>query len=671
MKFSSWLDALKAGPSRRPIRRTEPRSPRRQSAGGKLLVEHLEDRTVPAFVGPVDYGVGASPQAVVSGYFNNDAILDLAVANYSSPGTVSVLIGNAGGTFQDAIDSETGGHPLSLVVGDFNEDGFDDVATVNASGVSVLLGIGDGTFSAPSTIDFAGLGSSPASVAVGDFNADGDMDLVVTSNVYNPGGLYYYYGYGYYYGPGYYTGSANVLLGNGAGDFSGPNTTDLGRGYHTGATVGDFDAGGKDDFATINLDYYSVSVLLNDGAGTLLSPSGYYIGDYSLSVAAGDVDNDGDDDLVTANFYGSSVGVLLSNGSGSFGTVRTYAAGTNPRSVALAHLNGDDMIDIVTSSNNYSSSTGTYTGQVNALLGYGDGTFANPIGQALDAGSYAFGLTVGDFDGVGGQDVAVTNYVLSFPSTTGQVSVLLNAGDWVLPAKLTINDVTVTEGDGGTLEATFTVTRSGNLDETVTVNYSTANGGALSGSDYVAQSGTLTFAPGQTTQIITILVNGDLTDEYDQGFYVNLSAATNANLTDSQGFGNILDNDPPPTITITNVSAKEGNGNGNGNGKNNNGTTTFHFIVTLSAASEKQVWVNFATANGTATTADNDYVAKSGTLSFSPGDTSETISVAVKGDKRKESNETFVVNLSAPTNATIVLAQGIGTIQDDDTRGNG
>src|SRR5262245_26207621 len=90
MKLKSWLHALKAGPPRRPIRRTEPRGRRRDSAAGKLFVENLEDRTVPTFLAPVDYPVGAYPVAVVSGLFNNDTIPDLAVANQSG-NTVSVL----------------------------------------------------------------------------------------------------------------------------------------------------------------------------------------------------------------------------------------------------------------------------------------------------------------------------------------------------------------------------------------------------------------------------------------------------------------------------------------------------------------------------------------------------------------------------------------------------
>jgi hypothetical protein len=113
-----------------------------------------------------------------------------------------------------------------------------------------------------------------------------------------------------------------------------------------------------------------------------------------------------------------------------------------------------------------------------------------------------------------------------------------------------------------------------------------------------------------------------------------------------------------PSISIGDVSVSEGN----------SGTTSAAFTVTLSGPSLDTVTVNYATADGTATTADNDYRATTGTLTFSPGQTSKTITVAVKGDKVKEPDETFFVNLSGATNATISKAQGIGTILNDDKK---
>jgi hypothetical protein len=88
--------------------------------------------------------------------------------------------------------------------------------------------------------------------------------------------------------------------------------------------------------------------------------------------------------------------------------------------------------------------------------------------------------------------------------------------------------------------------------------------------------------------------------------------------------------------------------------------------VTLSAASASTVTVNFATADGTATTASGDYVPASGALTFAPGETSKSVAVTVNGDTTVEPNETFYVNLTSPTNATIAVAQGTGTILNDD-----
>ena len=98
----------------------------------------------------------------------------------------------------------------------------------------------------------------------------------------------------------------------------------------------------------------------------------------------------------------------------------------------------------------------------------------------------------------------------------------LNAGDWNAQSAVAISDAMVTEGDSGTVNAVFTVTRKGNLDGTVTVDYYTGEDDATAGSDFVAQSGTLTFGPGETTKTITIKVKGDLIDEYDQVFGVHL-----------------------------------------------------------------------------------------------------------------------------------------------------
>src|SRR5262249_24472475 len=161
---------------------------------------------------------------------------------------------------------------------------------------------------------------------------------------------------------------------------------------------------------------------------------------------------------------------------------------------------------------------------------------------------------------------------------------------------------------------------------------------ATAGSDYQATSGTLTFATGQTSQTVSVLVNGDRLPEPDESFVVNLSNPTNATIADGQGLGTIRDDEPRLSI------------GGETRSGGNSGTKPFDFTVTLSAAYDQPVTVNYARADGTAT-APSDYTAASGTLTFAPGQRSKTVTILVKGDRVAESDETFFVNLSNPTNA--------------------
>src|SRR6516162_5915217 len=124
---------------------TRPRPTCRRPPASRLWLELLEDRCLPSFLSAVNYPVGVTPVAVVTGDFNGDGKLDIAVANTDS-NTVSILLGKGDGTFQPALNIATGYRPQSLAVGDLNGDGKLDIVTANANDVSVLLGNGDGTF---------------------------------------------------------------------------------------------------------------------------------------------------------------------------------------------------------------------------------------------------------------------------------------------------------------------------------------------------------------------------------------------------------------------------------------------------------------------------------------------------------------------------------------------
>ena len=222
-------------------------------------------------------------------------------------------------------------------------------------------------------------------------------------------------------------------------------------------------------------------------------------------------------------------------------------------------------------------------------------------------------------------------------------------------ASLSVNDVSVTEGDTGTVNATFTVALSAAAAQTVTVQYATADGTAVAGADYTASSGTVTFPPGTVSQPVSVPVLGDLLDEDDETFTVNLSNPTNATIADSQGVGTIIDNDPLPSVSVSDCTTLEGNA----------GSHPCPFSVVLTPASGRTVSVAYATADGTAT-AGSDYIAANGTVTFPAGSTQQVVNVDVLGDTVAEPDETFFVNLSAPSNAGISDGQGVGVIQNDD-----
>jgi hypothetical protein len=220
---------------------------------------------------------------------------------------------------------------------------------------------------------------------------------------------------------------------------------------------------------------------------------------------------------------------------------------------------------------------------------------------------------------------------------------------------ISIANTSVSEGNGGTTPATFTVSLSAAASQTVTVQYSTFNGSAVAGSDYNASSGTVTFPAGSTTQSIGVPVIGDTLDEDDETFGVTLANPVNATIATPQAVGTIQDNDAAPTVSINDIAVVEGNAGG----------VVCTFTVTLSAASGKGVSVGYSTADFNAT-AGSDYTAAAGSLGFAPGQTSATLGVVVLGDLLDEISENFLVNLGSLVNASPGDLQGVGGIVDDD-----
>ena len=326
---------------------------------------------------------------------------------------------------------------------------------------------------------------------------------------------------------------------------------------------------------------------------------------------------------------------VITEGTGgtSTGTFTVALSAPSGRPVTVLYATGDGS---ATSPDDYASASG--------MVSLAPGETAKPVQVVVD------GDTADEVD-------ETFNVTLSSP-TNATIADAIGVGtitDDDGPPALSVSNVSVAEGNSGTVDTNFTVTLLPASGKTVTVNYATSNGSAAAPADYTAKSGTLTFTPGQTSLPVTVLAKGDTLDEDDEIFTLDLWGPSNATIFDGQGVGTITDDEAVPAITVGNATVSEGD----------SGTQNAAFTVTLSPASGRTVTVNYGTINGTAF-APGDYTATSGTLTFAAGETTKDVNVPVVGELDTELTETFTLNLTAPSNATVADGSGDGTITDSD-----
>jgi hypothetical protein len=219
------------------------------------------------------------------------------------------------------------------------------------------------------------------------------------------------------------------------------------------------------------------------------------------------------------------------------------------------------------------------------------------------------------------------------------------------PPTLSINDVSVVEGDSAYVNATFSVSLAQRSGKPVNVVVNTSADTAGS-SDYSTRSNVLlSFPAGTTSRPISVPVRPDTVDEFNETFNANLSSPSNATILDGTGVATIEDNDAPPLISIGDVSVVEPF----------SGETSARVAVTLSARSEKPITVQHTTTGGDATPGV-DYQARSNTISLPAGTTSTTTGVNVFADNSREPDEVFYRQISNAVNATIDDAFGASTI---------
>lgn len=219
--------------------------------------------------------------------------------------------------------------------------------------------------------------------------------------------------------------------------------------------------------------------------------------------------------------------------------------------------------------------------------------------------------------------------------------------------EISISDITVEEPSNGTSAAHFAVTLSRPSDQTVTVQYQTSPGTAGE-ADFTSATGTITFAPGQTSAAIDVPILSDDLVEDAESFLLNLTSPTGGVLVRGQAICVINDGSDSPGVTISNAQATE----------TDSGTKNLVFNVTLSKPATRILSVDYSTVFGTAT--EGDLLGVSGTLTFWPGQSAATILVPIVGDLVHEDTETFSVELSNPDHCTIARPFAVGTILDDD-----
>jgi len=305
--------------------------------------------------------------------------------------------------FETRASISTGAYvPVSLVVGDFNRDGKLDVAVVNylpSGNVMIFLGNGDGTFIAGASYAVA---VQPFYAAAASFRHNGILDLVVGDSL---------------------SDDVYVLLGNGDGTFQ-PAVTYPTTGRPDRVDTGHFTGSGNVDIVALTgIGCDCVEVLPGNGDGTfgaaVVTPVTNNV--EGLAMAPGDFDGDGNLDLAVSGAVDTDfrVEVFFGNGDGSFHTEGGYyQVSADPISIAAGHFRGGSKIDLATG--NYLDSS------VSVLLGNGDGTFE----PAVRYGTYTpTWLTVGDLDGDGNEDLAVSNLGSANNDLVSSVSVLLGNGD--------------------------------------------------------------------------------------------------------------------------------------------------------------------------------------------------------------------------------------------------
>lgn len=375
---------------------------------------------------------------------------------------------------------------------------------------------------------------------------------------------------------------------------------------------------------------------VNSGTGILVAASSqttfyYYHNCIALSGVAGGCNTSALP--VTVAFASVAYNANENAGTATI-TVNLSRGASNPITVNYATSDGT-----ATAGSDYTAASGTLTFTPGTI----SQSFTVPIAN--------------DTFGEANETVNVTLSAANGADLTAPTSAVLTiSDDDPFPAVQFAQASQSVDEDEASGKATVNVQLSAGVPTTVTVAYAASNGTATSGSDYAPASGVVIFSPGQTSKSFDLPILDDELNETDETIQLALSAPSGATLGAlTTAVVTIIDEDLAPVVQFAapNINSSEN-------------SATALLSVTLSAPSGQQVTVSYATSNGSAT-AGTDYSAANGTLTFAPGETNKTITVALLDDNLDEPNETVNATLANPTNAALGAPNPATlTLLDDD-----